>query len=63
MGDTRPISFCQFSPDSNLLATGSWSVSGCGQLVGVVKYGMGVVTVGVDCASYGVYQVVNQSEH
>uniref|UniRef100_A0A8C4R5Y9 Pre-mRNA splicing tri-snRNP complex factor PRPF4 n=1 Tax=Eptatretus burgeri TaxID=7764 RepID=A0A8C4R5Y9_EPTBU len=25
IGDSRPISFCQFSPDSQLLATASWS--------------------------------------
>lgn len=25
IGDTRPISFCQFSPNSNVLATASWS--------------------------------------
>ncbi|XP_017783416.1 PREDICTED: U4/U6 small nuclear ribonucleoprotein Prp4 [Nicrophorus vespilloides] len=25
VGDTRPISFCQFSPNSELLATGSWT--------------------------------------
>jgi U4/U6 small nuclear ribonucleoprotein PRP4 len=25
VGDNRPISFCQFSPDSKLLATASWS--------------------------------------
>ncbi|KAJ8921763.1 hypothetical protein NQ315_008388 [Exocentrus adspersus] len=25
VGDTRPISFCQFSPNSKLLATASWS--------------------------------------
>lgn len=24
VGDTRPISFCQFSPNSKLLATASW---------------------------------------
>lgn len=24
VGDTRPISYCQFSPNSQLLATGSW---------------------------------------
>lgn len=26
IGDTRPISYCQFSPNSQLLATGSWFV-------------------------------------
>ncbi|XP_054707202.1 U4/U6 small nuclear ribonucleoprotein Prp4-like [Uloborus diversus] len=25
IGDTRPLSFCQFSPDCNMLATASWS--------------------------------------
>jgi len=24
IGDTRPISYCQFSPNSQLLATSSW---------------------------------------
>lgn len=26
VGDTRPVSFCQFSPNSKLIATGSWLV-------------------------------------
>ena len=24
VGDTKPISYCQFSPDSELLVTASW---------------------------------------